>query len=228
MSHPWMLKQMLCKNHNKLMTRRFSTGIAMALILSGCASSGDLETARQAQIAHDPAAMLRIADAAEQSGDPAGAMAFYRHAAELQPDSGPAQIGIARALTEQGSVDEAIDELRAAHARAPSDVQISATLGRLLVAAHRPADALAVFRDGLRQEPQSMPLLIGQGVALDATGQHDEAQKSYRQVLQLDPDSAPARKDLSLSLALSGKPGGGTMRHAARSGSIKPTKDPAS
>jgi tetratricopeptide (TPR) repeat protein len=160
----------------------------------------------------DPAAMIRIADAAEQSGDSAGAAAFYRRAAELQPDSVAAQIGVARSLAEQDRVDEAIDSLRSAHARAPSDTQVTVTLGRLLIAAGRPSEALDTFGDGLRQDPRSVPLLIAQGVALDTIGRHAEAQASYKEALTISPDSAAAKKDLALSLAQARKGDGAASR----------------
>ncbi len=179
------------------------SAVLLAVLLSGCANSGDVESARQARVADNPEAMLRIADAAEQSGDSGGALAFYRRAGELQPGSVPARIGVARSLTEQGSVAEAIDVLKSTHASDPSNAQVSVTLGRLLVAAGRPAEALAVFRDGLLIDGKSTPLLIGKGVALDGLGQHGEAQSVYREVLRIDPDSAPARKNLSLSQSLS-------------------------
>jgi len=182
--------------------------MAVALGLSACANGADPEAFHQAEVASDPLAMVRIADAAEQSGDSAGALAFYRRAAELDPTSATAQIGIARSLTEQGSVDEAIDTLNQTHAREPSNAQVDLTLGRLLVASRRPVEAVPVFQEGLRQDPRSVPLLIGQGVALDAVARHDEAQKSYEEALRIDPGNVPARKDLALSKSLSSRASG--------------------
>lgn len=202
-------------------------GLALALLVSACAGSGDLEAERQAKVAEDPAAMMRIADAAERSGDTGGAVAFYRRAAELQPDLVDAQVGTARSLVEQGNVDEAVDILRAAHARDPSDTQLPATLGRLLMAANRPIEALSSFRDGLRQDPRSIPLLIGRGVALDATGQHEGAQSSYKEVLGLAPENPAARKNLALSLSLSQHGKKAARPSSADTSSNRPENAPA-
>ncbi len=178
----------------------------LALALAGCARSANPDAVRQARVVNDPAAMLRIADATRDGGDSAGALAFYRRAADLDPASIRAQIGVARALAEQGRIDDAVAALRAAHARLPADPDITGALGRLLFAAKRPAEALVVFGEGTRAAPQSPSLLIGRGVALDALSRHEEAQASYREALRIDPANVPARKDLQLSQAASAPP----------------------
>jgi Flp pilus assembly protein TadD len=183
---------------------RVTIAAALAVALSACTS--DLAVQRQERIAQDPAAMMRIAAAAETSGDTAGAMAFYQRAAALQPDSTAAQMGVARSLAAQGEVDQAIEVLRSVQKRESFDAELCSTLGRLLVTANRPDEALAAFEDGLSHDPQSVPMLIGQGVSLDAAGRHDAAQESYRKVLDIDPNNRAAQKDLALSLSLSGRP----------------------
>lgn len=180
--------------------------LCLAFLLAGCAGTANPDAVRQAQVVNDPAAMLRIADATRDGGDSAGALAFYRRAADLDPASSPAQIGVARALAEQGHIEDAVTALRTAHARLPADPDISGALGRLLVADRRPAEALVIFGEGVRSTPRSTPLLIGQGVALDTLSRHAEAQASYREALQIDPANVPARKDLQLSQAASAPP----------------------
>ena len=183
-----------------------TAGLALSLLATACApTAGRIDAERQEAVARDPAALMRIGTAAEQAGDFAGAGAFYRRAADLQPDAAVAQIDVARSLAEQGRTDEAISTLQAAHARDPANPALAATLGRMLVVAHRLAAALTAFREGLSVAPGSPSLLIGQGIALDATGQHRAAQDSYRQALARDPDNVAAQNDLALSLALSGQ-----------------------
>jgi Flp pilus assembly protein TadD len=190
------------KLSNVIMTHLLRSGTAgMVLIaFSGCAI--DPEIRGQERVAQDPSAMMRIADAADSFGDVEGAKAFYRRAADLQPNDVAASIGVARSLARQGDLDQAIETLRSAKSRGASNTQLNTILGRLLVAANHPTEAVAAFEDGLREDPNAVSLLIGRGVALDATGRHKEAQDSYRQVLQSDPDNAAAQKDLALSLAV--------------------------
>ena len=183
-----------------------AASLALSLLATACTgAAGSVDAGRQEAVARDPAALTRIGAAAEQAGDFDSAGAFYRRAADLRPDAADAQIAVARSLAEQGRTDEAISTLDAAHSRDPADPALAATLGRMLVMAHRPAAALAAFREGLSVAPGSPSLLIGQGIALDATGQHAAAQASYCQALARDPDNVAAQNDLALSLALSGQ-----------------------
>ena len=179
--------------------------LSSLFLLTAC--TGDLgiaETQREQRVANDPAAMTRIARAAEVAGDPASAEAFYQRAADLRPADGVVSISLARSLVEQGRNDAALDVLRNEHVRLPGNILVAATLGRLLVAVRRPRDALAAFEDGLHDDPQSVSLLIGRGVALDALGQHPAAQASYRVALAIAPQDVAARNNLALSLVLSG------------------------
>jgi len=178
---------------------------AIVMTLAGCAADGAVDAAKQMQVASDPAAMMRIAGAAERAGDPASAAAFYQRAVDLQPGSDAAVIGVARSMAEQGSTEEAIDLLRGTHIRLPGDTLVAATLGRLLVVAHRPSEALTAFGEGLQTDPRSASLLIGEGVALDAIGQHPAAQENYRAALAVAPDSVAAQNNLALSLAMTGQ-----------------------
>jgi tetratricopeptide (TPR) repeat protein len=191
---------------------RIGSAAGISLGLAACANNPAFETAQPPQAMQNPAAMMHVADAAEKSGDTAGASAFYRRAAELRPDSVAAQIGVARTLAEQGRFDEAIDSLRSAQAAAVTDTRISVTLGRLLLASGRPNEALNTFRDGLKRDPRSVPLLVATGVALDTIGQHAQAQASYREAMTIDPDSVAASKNLALSMAQAAKGRGVTSR----------------
>ena len=209
----WVCRRRWCRSNSvhegmlilwrrELPSSRVLAGIVISILLSACARDGGLEAVRQTRIANDPDVMLRIAVAAQQSGDHAGAVSFYRRASVLRPNSVEAQLGTARSLAELGSIDEATDVLRSAHARNPADARVVLPLGRLLVAADRSAEALKVFLDGLQTDPASVPMLIGKGVALDGLGRHAEAQSAYQQVLTIDPDNTPARTDLDLSRRL--------------------------
>jgi Tetratricopeptide repeat len=97
-----------------------------------------LDEVRSEQAVQDPAAMMRLADAAEQSANPVAAAVFYRRAIVLDASLIPAQLGLARALSMQGQVDEAINVLRRTHQRAPSNDEVQSMLNRLLAARKAP------------------------------------------------------------------------------------------
>lgn len=178
--------------------------IAALILVAACATESN-QSARQIEVAGDPAAMKRIGDAALASGDAAQARTFYQRAAMLHPDSIETQIAYAHALAAEGSIDAAVDVLQPLRARKPVDATLALTLGKLELAAHRPQAAVDVLRESAGQSPQDSHLAIALGVALDGIGQPAAAQAAYRHALELDPDSVAARSDLALSLALSGQ-----------------------
>jgi Flp pilus assembly protein TadD len=181
--------------------------LLLGTLLAACATGGDGgRLARQQRVADDPAAMLRIAQAAAGAGEWTSAETFYRRVMHLRPDDAQAQVGYARALAEQGRVDEAIASLRQARESQPGNVEINLVLGRLLAYAGRPLEALALFDAALARAPSSAELLVGRGVALDLLDRHAEAQAAYRQALSLDRGNLAARKNLMLSSALNGAP----------------------
>jgi len=178
-------------------------GVGVAMLLTACATSnGGNDTKHEEAVAQDPAAMMRIAEAAEADGDLPSASAFYQRAATLQPELVAAQIGAARTLAQQGNLVQAIGVLHSAHMLMPQDAELTKTFGRLLVVAGRPADAVVVFDEGLAIAPQSTAFLIGKGVALNKLGRHPEAQEAYRAALAIDPNDATAQHDLALSKKL--------------------------
>ncbi len=181
--------------------------LSLTALLGGCVSPPERidQTAEQRAV-NDPASLLRIGDAAASSGDMATATSFYRRATELQPDNADAALAYARGLTSDGHTTEAMTALRTALARTNDDsaVRIAAALGKLLVLAHRPSEAVAAFRQALTIRPATPGLLVGLGVALDASRDFQAAQTAYRQAIALEPESIAARNNLALSTALQG------------------------
>ena len=178
-------------------------------LLAGCVSPPErVDAAAETEAAKDPAAMSRIGNAAAASGDDATAAAFYGRAAQLQPDDADTTMLYARSLVGAGRSDEAIAALRSAlsHAGASDRSRLSAALGKLLILTHQPAEAVSVFRDALGQGPVSPGLLIGLGVALDASRDAPAAQEAYRRALAAEPYSVAAGNNLALSIALQGDP----------------------
>ncbi len=179
----------------------------LAATLCGCVGpQSRIDVAAEKRAATDPAALARIADAAAQAGDAQAAGVFYKRAVALDPGNIDTRIRYARDLTAQGHADDAIEQLTQAQAAAPHNPKLAATLGKLLVLAHRAGLATTVFRTALRANPDDSSLLVGLGVALDADQNPAAAQEMYRRVLTTEPHSMAARNDLALSLALSGHP----------------------
>jgi Flp pilus assembly protein TadD len=188
---------------NELLSLARAVSVAGTMLcLSACSAGSGDDAIRQEQVAKDPGAMVRIAEAAESSGDLASAAAFYHRAAELQPDLPAAQIGEGRVLALQGDVDQALDTLRAAHGLNPRDGELTKTLGRLLIATGHPEEAVRVFQQGLDSDPSSAAMLVDKGVALDKSGRHSDAQLAYQAALRINPNDAAARGNINVSRSL--------------------------
>lgn len=179
-------------------------------LLGGCVSPPPrVNQAAETRAANDPVAMLRIADAAAASGDEATAASFYGRAAALQPGNVDIALGYARALASQGRIADAVAALQAAMPQTSGNGtrRLSIALGRLLILSNRPTEAVAAFQQALADAPNTPALLIGLGVALDASRDHAAAQAAYRHALAIEPTSIAARNDLALSTALQGNTG---------------------
>jgi len=76
--------------------------------------------------APDPRTLLRAAQAAASEGRIADAVDGFSHVLALAPESGPAAVGLCRALIEQGNHDAARAALRAVIAHAPTHANVLA------------------------------------------------------------------------------------------------------
>ncbi|MGI4939307.1 MAG: tetratricopeptide repeat protein [Janthinobacterium lividum] len=205
--------------------------IICTAMVGGCISPApQVDVGQEARVARDPAALMRIGDAAAASGDAATASTFYQRAVALQPASVSAALGAAGSLSREGRVDEAITVLQQALTHVPiaDRTRISLVLGRLLVLTHRPVDAISVFREAVARDPHDVSVLIGLGVALE--GSHDVAgaQDAYRRALAANPDNVAATNDLALSRALQGETGPASdALHALRTTILRTGRDDA-
>lgn len=194
----------LTRLRNSPVARRWVHCMAVLLVsavLGACAKGEKRSLVQQQLVAQDPAAMLRIAQAAASAGEWGSAETFYRRAMTLRPDNAQACIGYSQALAEQDRLDDAIAVLQQAHARQANNIEINVVLGRLLAFANRPRDALALFDAALARSPATADLLVGRGVTLDLLNRHGEAQASYRKALLIDAGNLAARRNLLLSSA---------------------------
>ena len=135
---------------------------------------------------------------------PAEAVAAFRAACDLRPESVEAWTGLAASLQAQGQLSATAAAYREAHALAPQDVEIGNNLGVALDAAGRSLEAADIFREGLRQRPDYLPLYNNLGHALSRLRRFDEAVATLRQGLQLAPASGTLWFNYGNALAAQG------------------------
>jgi Flp pilus assembly protein TadD len=173
------------------------------LLLAGCAGA---QQGAGGSVGSDASAQLRVAAAAERSGQMDIALSLYASAAEAYPGNADVAERYAAALLSVGEPAQARAALAEARRRNPSNRTLAQLEGRVLLETGAPAQALAIFDTLLAGAPTDTTALNGRGVALDMLGRHAEARPAYLAARSADPSSPLWAGNLALSLMLSGCP----------------------
>lgn len=176
----------------------FAGILAAVLLIAGCAQDDLREP--------DANSRMRVASAAEASGQMDVALSMFAAAAAREPENAEAQSRFAAALMRAGNRAQAEQVLAAAVRRRPNDARLLVQLGRLRLQSGAAGEALGHFDRVLAANSRSVEALDGRGVALDLMGRHPEAQDSYRRAQALAPNSISVANNLGLSLLLDGRP----------------------
>lgn len=175
---------------------------AACWLLTGCAAvqQGDGQTSLNAE------SRLRVAAAAEASGDRDMAVSMYAAAAAEAPGNTPTQLLCAEGLARNGKMEDAAALLSRRLKTSPHDPDVLETLGAIQVLAGQPAQAVQTLAEVLKAKPADVKALANEAIAFDVMRRHELAQRLYRQALSLAPGDPAISNDLALSLMLSGQP----------------------
>jgi len=105
----------------------------------------------------------------------------------------------------RGDHDGALEHLGKAWALAPGMPALLANYANELQSASRIPEAIALYRDALRQDPNHPMVWHNLGVAYMNSHAPQDAERCFRQVLRLRPDFTPAQRNLDRVLAAQGK-----------------------
>ena len=145
-----------------------------------------------AEAPSDPAAHYAYAQALWQAGDREQALAQYREAGRLSPQTLSYRTDTARALVSLGRKGEAIDELEAAVAIEPGPGPLQ-SLASLYAEAGNQARALETLRRAASVAPGSAMIQQDLAHALEKAGNTGQAIEAYQKVLELNPKAANSR-----------------------------------
>jgi Flp pilus assembly protein TadD len=198
-----------CRDHDALKGPTMSCGFgksallaaALCALLSGCAQPPGGEADKQNMNADS---RLRVALAAEQSGDRDLAISMYVAAAEQAPNDAAVLQRCAEGLARSGRLDEAAALLKRHMRSGVGRPDLMLTLGSIEVLAGQPVQADATLSEVLAARPDDVKALTNRGIALDMEKRHAEAQVLYRKALALAPGDVAISNDLALSLMLWG------------------------
>lgn len=153
----------------------------------------------------DTASRLRVAEAAEASGNFAMAATLYAAAAAAEPGRADVQARFASALARAGNPTRAEEVLSTALERHPNDTALNIQLGRLRLRTGAAEQALVIFDRVLARAPNNADALDGRGVALDLLDRPAEAQQSYQAARAVAPNDMRIASNLAFSLLLEGR-----------------------
>jgi tetratricopeptide (TPR) repeat protein len=150
-----------------------------------------------ARLKNDAPARRQLDDALATHRPPPGLIAFAVQRAQSAP---PTLDTFLDQLGQQGfeHIGAIYDRLHAQNPELALDPLQAHDWGMKLLRERRPADAVQVFRLGVRLYPERFDFLYdGLGQASEAVGERDAAIASYRQALALEPGQTHARARLS-------------------------------
>jgi tetratricopeptide (TPR) repeat protein len=131
-------------------------------------------------------------------GDLAGAMEMYHEALRIKPNYAEGHFFLARALEQQGNVDQASSEFATALQQNPYFQQAHLFYGLLLVREKKNVEAAAQYEDVLSINPQSASAHNDLARLLQSEGKLDESLLHYIAALKCDPSLAEAHNNLGV------------------------------
>jgi len=174
------------------------TATLLGLSVAGCTTKG-------AKIETDPMVTGSVSAAPQSS---AGSYLKTKELAQAwaqKPGDETIGIAYADALTKLGQQDAAMDILKSVSVAHANDAVVQGTIGKQLLAANRPGEAVTVLERGVASKQADWKTYSALGSAYDQQGQYELARTQYNKALALQPGSISVQNNLGMSFALQGK-----------------------
>ncbi len=140
-----------------------------------------------------------------QKKDFAGAKAILSAAVKDKPDDAQAAFYLGVAHEGLGEAEPAIEMYRKALQLDPKVLEAAVNLSALLLDAQDAKGALEAANQGLKVDPKHAGLLMNRALALELTGNKDEAVKAYGAAVEAAPDNVELRYAYAEMLAGGGR-----------------------
>lgn len=146
----------------------------------------------------------QVAEAAWSVGEYEEAARLFERAAERDPKSVNALIGLGKSYSELGQFSRASNALLSAAALRPRNAEIQGEMGRLALYQGDAEAALTNYQSALKIDGRNLRALTGFAVSLDYLSRHDEAQVIYKRALAAYPTNFPLMSNNALSMVIAG------------------------
>lgn len=189
------------------MTRSSLKSLALLLLASalmgGCVTTDQAPAPFAATLDEKDRSMMRVAAAANDSGDNGTAINLYRRQSAAHPGRVEPVVALGQALLAANAAEEALPAFQRAAVLQPDLLEAHIGIGRANLMLRRLEQATAAFNEALTRQPANVRALNGKGVAADLAGRHEEAQHLYLSALEIAPDDKNLWNNLGLSLTFS-------------------------
>jgi len=119
-------------------------------------------------------------------------LTYWRNSVLRDPSNVMARRRLARALELGGASLLAVEQLEAAHAVQPDDIELIVELAHAQIALRRFDAAERELKRGLRLSPDSAPVHLALGIISFRRGRYAQAELEMKRVLELDPENGSA------------------------------------
>ncbi|MFT5728438.1 MAG: Tfp pilus assembly protein PilF [Desulforhopalus sp.] len=135
-----------------------------------------------------------------KTGRTAEAIEQFTTAIQLDPKYYTAYNNLSDIFEKQGKIHDAIAGYQKALEISPENIKSNGSLGKILAQHGHPAKALPYLEKASHQKPIDVTIHLNLGEVLLQLGRKDEAITLFQQVIELDPNSKPARQHLTTLL----------------------------
>jgi len=184
-------------------TGQYRLALALALIKAGHLEDASIYLKEQLRSDPNSAEVnLDMGRVAAGEGRIEDAIGYYHHAfydrwpGDAAQGRAQARLELIRMLTAAGWTQQAQAELLAMLAAAPRDLAVKKQMAPLLLTNGLPNQAVTVFRDIVRLDPQDGKGFIGLGQAEYALGDYAAARDAFSAALKLNPNDTGVQKRL--------------------------------
>ncbi len=186
--------------------RILALGLAGGLFLAGCVAEPPQQ--RTEKLSDLDRSLFQAAESFEKRRDYVTAVSYYRNLYRRDQADIEAVVGLSRGLRHLQQAREAQAIVLRALKKTPKDRDLRAELGKVLLSLGEPLKAIdQLSRVDAEIEGKRWDIKVALAIGHDRVGMYEQAERRYRQALELSPENAAVMNNFALSLAQAGRLG---------------------